>query len=82
MDRDGRRDLLSVNIENLDGSDGLAVQTRAGGSQFRPTPVYFATGATPYAIATGKFNRDRKPDVVVSNSAIGANTVSFYRNRH
>ena len=81
VDRDGRRDLLSVNIENLDGSDGLAVQRGLGGSQFSPTPVYFATGPTPYAIATGKFNGDRKPDVAVSNSAIGADTVSFFRNR-
>ena len=82
VDRDGRRDLLSVNIENNDGADGLAVQRGLGGSQFKPAPVYFATGPTPFVIATGNFNRGRKPDVAVSNSAIGADTVSFFRNRH
>ena len=57
VNRDGRRDLLSVNIENLDGSDGLAVQRGLGGSQFSPTPVYFATGPrrsrSPPASSTG-----------------------------
>jgi hypothetical protein len=81
VDRDGRRDLLSVNIENGDGSDGLAVQRGLGGARFGSTPVYFATGPTPFAIVTGKFNRDRRPDVAVSDSAIGADTVSFFRNR-
>ena len=81
-DLDGKRDLVSVNIANGDGSDGLAVQKGLGGSRFNPTPVYFSTGAAPFEIVTGKFNRDRKPDIVVSNSAIGADTVSFFRNRH
>jgi hypothetical protein len=82
LDRDGRRDLLSVNINNSDGSGGLAVNRGLGGARFSPSPVYFDTGPTPFSVATGRFNRDRKPDVAVSNSAIGANTVSFFRNRH
>jgi hypothetical protein len=81
VDLDHKLDLVSVNIETSDGTDGLAVQKGLGGSRFNASPVYFQTGGFPYAIAAGRFNRDRAPDLVVSNSALGADTVSFFRNR-
>ncbi len=82
VDLDRKLDLVSINVESADGTDGLAIQKGLGGSRFDPAPVFFHTGATPYAIASGRFNRDRAPDLAVSNSAIGANTISFFRNRH
>ena len=78
-DLDGKRDLVSVNTETGDGSDGLAVQEGAAEDRGSArAPVYFSTGATPFAIASGRFNRDREPDIVVSDSALGADTASFF----
>lgn len=82
LDLDRKPDLVSVNTQNPDGSDGMAIQKGLGGSRFSASPVYFETGGDPFSIAAGRFNGDRAPDLVVSNSAFGANTVSYRRNRH
>lgn len=79
IDGDGKMDLIVTNQSN--NTISVLRNTSSSGSITSGSfaaKVDFATGATPYAVAIGDTDGDRKPDLVVVNA--NSNTVSLYRN--
>jgi hypothetical protein len=64
FNRDGLIDLAVTNPHNL--SNNVSILLNAGGGVFSPA-VNFSAGDAPLGIATGDFNRDGNPDLVVAN---------------
>jgi hypothetical protein len=78
VDGDGKPDLVAANS----GSNNVAIlrNTSTAGSISFAAKVSFATGFTPFSVAIGDVDGDGKPDLVVPNAAVGANSVSVLRN--
>lgn len=69
VDGDGDRDLLTANIES-DGPNSISVIKNLGAGIFA-APINYPVGEDPTNIATGDFNGDSRPDIVVPNSGSG-----------
>ncbi len=76
VDADGRVDLIVINT----AVHILSVyrNTSVGGDISFAPRVDYATGNTPYWVATGDVNGDGKPDIVVANWL--SNSISVYKN--
>lgn len=78
VDADGRPDLLNANSTNSSVSVRRNISTT--GSINFAAKVDFTTGSTPVSLAVADLDGDGKPDMAVTNSASGINTVSVLRN--
>ncbi|HTR29755.1 MAG TPA: FG-GAP-like repeat-containing protein [Puia sp.] len=76
FDGDGRSDLAGVVV----GSNQVAVlrNNSQSGAIYFGSPDTFATGTSPFYIATADFNGDGKPDIVVTDQ--GADSISVLQN--
>ena len=63
------------------GSNTVGVLLNNGDGTFAAANTV-STGSGPYAVATGDFNGDGKPDVVVTDAGSGANAVSVLLNTY
>src|SRR5207237_2476190 len=70
---EGRLLLAVANVRPPPGSPLLPYTTL-----FRPAPLAFAVGASPFSLAVGDFNGDGKPDLVAAN--YDSNTISVLIN--
>ena len=75
-DGDGKQDIAYVN--NSNNTVGILRNLSSVGNISLGSEVYYSTGANPFYIASGDFDGDGKPDLVVCNVS-GAN-VSLYLN--
>jgi hypothetical protein len=78
MNDDGILDLVVANWCGTLGQYGCQYQSGAasvllgnGDGTFQPALVYGSGGLDAYSVAIGDLNRDRKPDLVVTNSYYG-----------
>ena len=78
VDGDGKPDLVSANS----GASSVSVlrNTSTSGSISFAAKVDFPTGLTSVSVAIGDVDGDGKPDLAVTNAAVGINTVSVLRN--
>jgi hypothetical protein len=76
FDGDGRSDLAGV-VVNANQVAVLRNNSQSGSIYFG-SPDTFATGASPFYIATADFNGDGKPDIVVSNQ--GSDSLAVLQN--
>ncbi len=78
VDGDGKPDIVTANA----GANTVSVRrnTSTPGSISFATKIDFSTGGTPSSVAIGDVDGDGKPDLVTSNAAASANTVSVLRN--
>ncbi|MEO6404439.1 MAG: FG-GAP-like repeat-containing protein [Ferruginibacter sp.] len=79
VDGDGKPDIVTANPSANTVSVRRNLTTTPGSISFA-TKVDFSTGSTPFSVAIGDVDGDGKPDLVVTNSAVGINTVSVLRN--
>lgn len=81
LDRDGKADLVAANA----GSASVSVlrNTSTPGiinaTSFAPK-VNFTTGTTPYSVSIADVDGDLKPELVIANAGVAANSVSVLRN--
>ncbi|MGZ3902278.1 MAG: PKD-like domain-containing protein [Bacteroidia bacterium] len=76
IDGDGKTDIVTTNTFN----DNIAVfrNLSTPGTISFASPVYFATGASPYNFAIGDIDLDGKPDIATANNNVS--TCSVLRN--
>ena len=66
LNNDNRSDIAVVNL----GSNNIAVLFGLGNGTFLPGRAYSTgAGSAPHALAIGDFNKDKRLDIVVTNSA-------------
>jgi FG-GAP-like repeat/IPT/TIG domain/Secretion system C-terminal sorting domain len=76
LDGDGMNDIITANS----GSANISVYRNTGssGNISLATRADFNAGSSPISIATGDFDMDGKPDIVVANYA--SSTISVFKN--
>ena len=77
FDGDAKPDLVVLNNDPYSSTFSLFRNTSGNGNLSFSTKVDYGTGYNPRSVATGDFDGDGKPDLVVGNE--GAN-VSIYKN--
>ncbi len=77
MDGDGRPELIGANAVN---TISVLRNTSSAGAMSFASKVDYAHSGTPSWIAIGDVDGDGKRDIIVTNAALGVNSVSVYRN--
>jgi len=75
---DGKPDIVTANPSA--NTVSIRRNTSTPGNISFATKVDFSTGGTPSSVAIGDVDGDGQPDLVTSNAAASANTVSVLRN--
>ncbi len=84
LDGDGKPDLVTANSSGT-GANSVSVLRNTGSSGSMAAGSFAAkvdltTGTNPSSVAIGDVDGDGKPDLVVANSGLSANSVSVFRN--
>lgn len=78
LNGDGKQDIVTANYN--DDKISIFINTSSNNNISFADAITYPTGINPYRVATGDFNNDGKPDIVVTCESASAKYISVFEN--